>query len=288
MQSKLAKYSRGIVSALLVLVGVSVVWWQSFYTTPQRAFEDMLRNNLTTSSVTKKLTTQSGQTSAVQRVNLQLGSTNASRWTATIDAGSANASTESIGTPDAGYVRYTHIEPLKQTEEPIINVWAKSTDKSSELNNLFANGLLDMSSAPVPPIGNVSEPNRSKLLNFANTKKVFKPNYAKVTKSEINGRTVYNIPVDVALAPYIQLMQGFAHAYGLKNIDNLNAATYQYAKPVAITISVDKISHQMVRIIYPTTGFSETFSDYGIAHEVQLPAKTISEAELQSRVTEAR
>jgi hypothetical protein len=79
-------------------------------------------------------------------------------------------------------------------------------------------------------------------------------------------------------------MQGFAHVYGLKLLDDISAAEFTSSKPVTITLSVDKRSHQMVRIIYPTSGFSETYTDYGVVRTITLPTKTISETELQKRV----
>jgi hypothetical protein len=82
-------------------------------------------------------------------------------------------------------------------------------------------------------------------------------------------------------------MQGFAHYYGLKNLDTIKAADYESSKPVPITISIDKLSHQMLKIAYPTTGFTESFSEYGIAREIQIPPNTISENELKSRITTA-
>jgi hypothetical protein len=285
MNQASASYIRiGIIGVLTLFAG-SAIWWQTSYSGPEQAFNDMLNNNLTTTSVTKKTTQDSSDTKVTQRIQLQLGSTNASRWYSRVETRNSSAVTESIGTKDAGYVRYTMVEPSPKAGRQLINVWAKSSAQNSELKNLFASSLLDITSAPVPPLGMVAEPARTKLLTFARTEDVFRPNFSKVTSTTINGRRAYNVPVEVKLAPYIQLMQGFAHVYGLKDIDSLNPATYKSAEPIKITVSVDALSHRMLRVTYPTTGYDVQYSDYGINHTITTPKRTVSEAELLQRLT---
>jgi hypothetical protein len=267
----------------IVLIAVAVWFWQAFYTSPQQVFNDMLENNLTTTSVTKNVWSNNGGDAVNQRINLQLGAHNVAQWFATIHNDKATVSTESIGTKDAGYVRYTDSSSQKNNKD-IINIWAKSTTKGATLRQLFQNALLDTSSAPVPPLGYVNATDRATLLKFTRDHQIFKPDYKTVSTSVVNGRPAYNYSVSVSLAPYIQLMQGFAHVYGLKLLDDINAAEFTSSKPVTITLSVDKRSHQMVRVIYPTTGFNETYTDYGVARTISLPTETISETELQKRV----
>ena len=292
MNNIFRKYGRLLVIvATLVIAGV-VIWWQSVYISPQRIFSDMLVNNLTTSSVTKnEISTTNGST-LTQRVNLQLGASNSSRWIVTVHQKSAAVTTDSIGTTTAGYVRYTQITP--SNNQPAVNnvlgVWAKAKagDPTSRLPNLFATSLLDLNAAPVPPIGNPTPTIRNQMLDYIKTEDIFSVDYAKVTTGVINGRKVETYPVNVKLAPYIRLMQAFANAYGLKQLDRLSASQYQSAAPVKLTIAVDKLSHQMVRVTYPTTGFNETYTDYGLNRSVTLPTKTISEADLQLRLSQVQ
>jgi hypothetical protein len=44
----------------------------------------------------------------------------------------------------------------------------------------------------------------------------------------------------------------------------------------------------MTRVTYPTTGFNETYTDYGLMHNITLPTKTITEANLQQRLTQVQ
>jgi hypothetical protein len=196
--------------------------------------------------------------------------------------------TDSIGTPTKGYVRYTNITPAKnkQAVNDLLGVWAEADAGSttSSLPNLFASSLLDLNAAPVPPVGNPTPATRNEMLSYIKTQNVFAADYSKVTNGVINGRKVENFPVSVKLAPYIALMQAFASSYNLKQLERLSASQYQSAAPVKLTIAVDKLSHQMVRVTYTTTGFSETFTDYGIERHVTLPAHTISQDALQQRL----
>jgi hypothetical protein len=289
MNNILKKYGRAIVIIVILLVAGVVVWWQSVYVSPQRIFADMLVNNLSTASVTKNLVSTTNGSTLTQRINQQLGSSNSSRWIVTVQQKSAAVTTDSIGTTTAGYVRYTQITPVKnrQAVDNVLGVWAKSTsaNKTSTLPNLFANSLLDLNAAPIPPVGNPTPASRNAMIDYIKTQGVFTVDYSKVTKSVINGRQVENFPVSVKLAPYIRLMQAFANAYGLKQLDQLSASQYQSAAPVKITIAVDRLSHQMTRVSYPTTGFSETYTDYGVARNVTIPSKTITETDLQQRLS---
>jgi hypothetical protein len=290
MNDTLQKYSRGIVAAAILLIAAVVIWWQAVYVSPQRVFDDMLANNLSTSSVTKNEISTTNGTTLTQRINLQLGGNNSSRWFVTVQQKTASVTTDSIGTPTTGYVRYTQITPAKDNPAVanVLGVWAMPAkgDTNSALPNLFSNSHLDLNSAPVPPVGNLTPSVRANMLSYIKTQNVFAADYSKVKKSVISGRQVDNFPVSVKLAPYIRLMQAFAGAYGLKQLDRLSANQYQTAAPVKLTIAVDRLSHQMVRVTYAPTGFNETYTDYGIARPVTLPTHTITEAALQQRVSQ--
>jgi hypothetical protein len=292
MDNLLKKYGRVMVVVAILLIAGVVIWWQSVYVSPQRMFADMLVNNLTTASVTKNEVSTTNGSTLTQRINLQLGGSNSSRWIVTVQQKTAAVTTDSIGTTTTGYVRYTQITPVKNQSavDNVLGVWAKAdaNSKTSTLPNLFSNSLLDLNSAPVPPVGNPTPATRNAMLDYIKTQGVFTVDYSKVTKSVINGRQVENFPVSVKLAPYIRLMQAFANAYGLKQLDQLSASQYQSAAPVKITVAVDRLSHQMTRVTYPTTGFNETYTDYGLMHNITLPTKTITEANLQQRLTQVQ
>ncbi len=279
----------GLLVLLLVVAGA--VGWHG-YTSPKRVFDDMLVNNLTTSAVTKSTISTTSTTASLQQANLQLGGTDATRWLVTIEQKSGSVTTESIGTKGAGYVRYLNIAGAQKSANytSLLNVWAKAgkSDTDTSLSKLFSQTMLDVSAAPAPPIGNINPSDRAEILTYIKNEDVFTPDYGKVKTAQINGRKVYEYGVAVKLAPYLRMMQAFAHTYGLKDLDAVNPSDYQSVQPVTISVSVDVLSHQMARVTYATNGFSETYSDYGIARPIQLPTHTISTAELQKRLTAAQ
>lgn len=294
MQRALTQYGRWLLLAAVLIVSFAAIWWHAVYESPERAFHDMLSLNLTTSSVTKNEITSGKEDSVTQRISLQLGGQNISRWLVTVTQTSGSVTTDSIGTPAAGYVRYTHFADSKgnvnNKYNGVLGVWAKAptSAKDSSLATLFSDSLLDMSSAPVPPIGNVNASSRAEMLDYINEQQVFTADYKSVKTAIVNGRKTYEIPVSVKLAPYIRLMQAFAHLHGLKSLDDISATDYQAAKPITMNLYVDVLSHRLARAVYPTTGFNETYTDYGIERDIALPHHTVSEATLQGKLKAVR
>jgi hypothetical protein len=286
MNDSYKQYARLLAIGLpLVLIGLAFGWY-AYQTDPHHVFSDMLRNNLTTSAVTKTMQSSKADSSNIQQVNVQSGAQTYSRWVTTVKNGNSTVKTDSLGAISADYVRYTRITDKngKPAYQSAVDVWAKTASRNSTTEpSLFGSSILDLTLAPVPPVGNIAKTQRDDMLAYIATQQVFKTDFGKVKLVTVNGRRAYEYPVSVKLAPYVRLMQSFAHAYGLTELDELSATQYQAAQPVDIRIAVDVWSHRMIRISFPASGFSETFTDYGISKRVQLPAKTITGSELKSR-----
>jgi hypothetical protein len=272
---------------LLLLIASTAAWWQFIYLSPKHAFNDMLQNNLSTNSVTKNQLSTGNQKTSLQRVNLQFGVQNAVRSLATVRSDAGSATTETIGMPNVAYVRYVNISDAQNSRNysNVTNVWAKlAKDSSSALPQLFTQTLLDVTAAPTLPVGYIDPSQRADMLAYIRDESVFVPDYGHVTTTTINGRKSYVYPVSVKLAPYLRLMQQYAHIYGLKDLDKVSPSDYQSAAPVKLTVSVDRVSHEMVRVSLLSSGFNETYTDYGIAKDITVPTKTISADELQKRL----
>lgn len=279
-------------AGLVFVVVIALLWWNFIYQSPRRVFESMLTNNLRTSSVTKYEKTVSGNQKAEQYVRLQLGSTNASQWLVSISQPGLNVTTESIGTPTTGYVRYIKASSTKKDASgkqadfsSILNVWGQAAPKEqSSLTQLFSQSLLDIGTVPAPPIANLSAEQQENITAYIKEQNVFVPDYKNVKRATIDGREVYQYNVTVKLAPYVRMMQVFANNVGLKDLDSLDPTQYQSAQPIKITMSVDVNSHQLKQIGYAGSGFTETYSDYGLSAPITIPTKTISATELQARL----
>ncbi|MEO6513136.1 MAG: hypothetical protein ABIR37_00460 [Candidatus Saccharimonadales bacterium] len=281
-----------VVGGVALLVLAVFLWWNFIHQGPHRVFESMLTNNLRTSSVTKYEKTSNGSQTAQQYVRLQLGGTNAAQWLVSISQPGLNVTTESIGTPTTGYVRYVNATSGKKDANgkavdfsSILNIWGKAAPKEqSSLTQLFSQSILDIGTVPAPPIGNVTPEQQENITTFMSQQGVFTPNYQTMQRKMLDGREVYVYDVSVKLAPYVRMMQVFASNIGLKDLQSLDPTQYQSAQPIKLTMSVDASSHQLKQITYAQSGFTETYSDYGLSTPIAVPGKTIPASELQSRL----
>ncbi|MCA9325408.1 hypothetical protein KDA23_05105 [Candidatus Saccharibacteria bacterium] len=275
---------RFIVIGITVTMILTSFWWTQAYQSPQRAFRDMLVNNLTTTSVTKSELSSNDTRNILQHVTISLGAVSAARWLVTLQSGNTSVTTESIGTPSSGYLRYLEIQDTNKSHNyaPIINVWSKG-DSNTSLGLLFSQALLDVNSAPVPPIGNPSKEIRDEILDYIDSEAVFTPDYSNVKTGTVNGRKVYALNVEVKLAPYLRMMQAFAEAYGLSALQDIDPTQYQAVPAAKVSIAIDKLSHTMVRVQYSAANFVETYSDYGLTQPLTVPTAQLKVSELQKR-----
>lgn len=272
------------VSVLAIILAVFLSWHT--YTSPQTAWHDMLVNNLSARSVTKNQVVSSDGESQIQNATIQFGPQYTARSLVTVQNGAGSVTTETLATPTDAYLRYANItdKTKKHDYDSLVNIWAKAGNDSTgdNLRQVFNNSILDISIAPVPPVGYVEPGKRAELLQYLASEAVFSPDYKQVKTEVINGRKVYTYTVTVKLAPYLRAMQEFAHVYGLKDLDSVNPNEYQSAT-LKLNISVDKLSHQMARVTSTTLGLNETYTDFGRIQAMTLPTKTVSVGDLQNR-----
>lgn len=287
------KHSKisSVLGVLLAIFVGSFLWWRIVWERPQRVFSDMIAANLASTSVTKTASASGNGQRVTQQVRLQMGATNAADWLVAASQTGSSVTTENIGTPTTGYIRYTHIATAIQNNgkpfdfAQVLNVWGKSDGKTdTSLDHLFSQTLLDISSAPTPPIGNLPENERQNLLSFLRAENVFSPDYGKTKREKVNGRDVYTYQVGVRLGAYIRTMQAFAHYLGLRDLDTIDPSQYSTVPPITVAISVDRASHQLVRVAYPGSGFSQDYGDWGLLTPIAIPAKTIPTTDLQNRI----
>jgi hypothetical protein len=286
--------SAALAAAILLLL-VGVLWWNLVWMSPQHVFVDMLANNLTTTSVTKDTTAKGDGQTINQSVRLEMGSTNATDWVVTATQSNSSVTSESIGTLSTGYIRYTKIavQSGKQAKtdnfHSVLNIWGKADGKTdTSLDQLFSQTLLDVNNAPLPPIGNVPAIIGQGLVSYMLNQGVLSVNYNNAKSEIVNGHKVYTYTVLVHLGPYVRVMQSFAHALGISNLESVDPSQYTALPPVTLTMSVDKMSHQLVQIDYPAGGFVQNYSDWGLLTPISLPNKTITTTALQARIQSAQ
>jgi hypothetical protein len=281
----------GVFGFAVAAVLLAALWWVLIWQSPQRAFTDMLANNLAAASVTKVAVAQAKSQGVEQYARLQMGSTNAADWLVVARQVDSAATTESIGTPAAGYIRYVQITSSRQDASrhfnfsKIVNVWSKSDGRvDTSLDHLFAQTVLDIGSAPLPPIANLPESERQNILAYIRDEKIFTPAYKDVKQENLYGRQVYTYTVSVRLGAYVRMMQTFARDVGLKNLDTIDPSQYSTIPPVKLRMSVNKTSHQLVGVAYIGSNFAQRYTDWGLVAPITVPATTISTTELQTRI----
>lgn len=280
------------IAVLVIIIGGGLLWWQFIWQNPQRVFQDMLINNLETPSVAKQASATNQGQAITQTIQLQMGGTNAADWLVDVRQASSAVDTESLGTPQTGFIRYTNITTTqrKANNKPydfssLLNVWGKSDGKTdTSLNQLFSQTVLDVSSAPLPPIGNLPDNERADIINDIRNGKIFNPNYGSVKRETVDGHTAYTYSMSVPLPAYLSMMQRFARDLGLKSLDTVDPSQYVSLAPIPITLSVDRVSHQLVRAAYAKSGFSQAYSGWGIIKPIQIPRTIVTTTELQSRI----
>jgi hypothetical protein len=279
------------IAVIIVVLIVGFVWWNFIWQSPQHIFSDMLTNSLDTNSVTKQLIASTNSQSINQIVRLEMGSTNAAEWLVTVSQSNTSVTSDSIGTPTTGYIRYTsiaiHPSTVSKAAEfkSLVNVWGKDDGKTDvSLGTLFNKTLLDILNAPLPPIGNITGSERQSLVSYDLNQNVFTVNYAQVKSANFEGQNVYIYPVAVHLGPYVRMMQSFAHSLGITDLESYNPDQFSTLAPVELNISVNKLSHEMVEVSYPANGFIQTYSDWGLLKSVPIPSKTIPTTILEARI----
>lgn len=281
------------VAAGFILLAVSGwLWWDKVYQSPENVFWGAIENNLATTSVAKHTLQKGNGQTLDQYAQLVLGAQPKAHWLTTIEQPKTTVTTESIATPTVGYVRYTHIASSQKNKQGklldfshLTNVWAKATAKdNSSLTNLFNQTLLDVSSVPTPPIGNLTADQRSKLVDYMRKNTVFSTVYGAAKHATIDGREAYVYTVQVTLDPYLHMMQTFANYENTHVLDSVDPSAYQNAAPVTLTMAISPTSHQLLQLSSASTGFQQDYSGYNAVVSAPLPAHTIPLAELESRL----
>jgi hypothetical protein len=279
----------GLVVVVLALIGV--LWWNLVWQSPQRVFTDMLSNNLSTTSVTRRVLAYNSSQGLDQYIRLEMGSTYAAEWLVTAVQDGTAVTSDSVATLHTGYIRYTKITTGQSSSKKpsafshVLNVWGKSDGTTdTTLAQLFDQTVLDINDAPIPPIGIVSRVEDQTLVNYMLNDGVFSSTYRKVSTQTIQGHDVYTYQVLVHLGPYVRMMQSFAHALGISSLNSINPTQYSTVAPVSLSLSVDKMSHELVAVRYPASGFEQTYGGWGILTAIPTPQKTIPTTLLQSRI----
>lgn len=278
---------------VLLLLLSAWLWWTKVLVQPDRVFWGAVQNNLSSAGVTLEVSSKDSATTDKQVIQYSLGSTNKVHAIRTLTQGKSVVKTESVGTLDKTYTKYTEIKTDKKSKDgkllsfkDVLNVWAESTgeNESAQLLPQAALGLaLPLGAVPMP-IGQLTPEKREDIVNEMRNRTLYQTSYDKVKKEHKDGRLLYTY--DVAMQPvlYLKIMKSFAEASGLKNLDSIDPNDYAGRESLKLQLTIDARSHQLVKVANTSLGYEQHYSGYGITADPGIPAKAISQTELQKRL----
>lgn len=296
-QRYLALWISGAAALLVVISGI--VWWRAVYENPYNVYWGMLANSLSTSSVTKRSVEQSSGNDLNQYVTLTFGATNFAHGLTTLKNAASSVTTESIGTMQTDYVRYTNVQTSqknKQGKTPsfssVLNKWAKAdaanTGSQSASAPFFIQAILGLAGGNIVPMANLPASQRGPLLDSLHKSVVFNVDMNNVQKSTFDGRPAYTYFVAVEPVAYVGFEKSLASDLGIKTLENVDPNSYQGQSAMNVQLVIDVRSHHLVKLVYPGGGHYETYGSYGVPAHITLPKATISDAELQTLLSSAQ
>lgn len=254
---------------------------------PDRVFWGTINNNLIITGVTKQTQTKEESGSLEQTQQISLGAQNVVRTSGVVtqqptDAAATTVHTETIGTPEADFARYTKIETNQKTSSnqdfnfgEALNMWSEQKIESGGSGS-FGEALYG-----IIPVSFIQSSARNQIVNEMKSRNTYVVDYGSVKKRTENGRLIYDYSVKVDPQQYVVALKNIDKASGLNQLQQVDPSQYAGSQPVEISVSIDARAQQLVSISYPNSARTETYSGYGIFRPVELPQQTVPQAKLQ-------
>ncbi|MEI7683263.1 MAG: hypothetical protein WCJ24_03115 [Candidatus Saccharibacteria bacterium] len=275
-------------TALLVLTGW--LWWHYSYLNPQTVFWAAVNNNLVVSGVTKHTVSGNANAKLDQYDQLSLGAHNVVKTTTLSSQQGGDqkikVASETIGTPEASFSRYTSIETNQRTPsgqplnfKPVVGQWSKQSTANAT-SGVFADAIFDAF-----PFANFSASQREQVMNSIKNDKVYDVDFTKVAKNRQDGRLYYGYVASIAPDKYIQLIKQVDNLMGLNQLKNLDPVKYQGAQPIKLGVKIDAIGHQFATVTYIGNSRQIDYAEWGAQIIPDIPIKTITQADLQNKLS---
>ena len=274
---------------VLIIFGFGWMWWRANYQNTTRVFWDMIDNNLSLASVTKHNYQSQQGSSTDQYTQVQFGKLSASHGLSTVKQQGNSVSSETIGTKYNDYSRYLSIQTAQKTSagksvdtSKFTGIWGKTTDAPK--GQVASVQYYQQSVLGVVPHGSFTREQRRSLIEVIQNNKTYELGNVKSEKQ--GKRAVYVYDVKISPQGLITMLAQYAKELGLGDI-GLNPKQYVGSPAVKTKFTVDKLSHQLLKVKYESNNQEETYSSVGLEQTVLLPVKTIPIAELQNKVVQS-
>jgi hypothetical protein len=283
-------------AALLVIFGS--VWWTQVYEDPYNVYWGMIANSLSTGAVTKHVAEQTGSGNLNQNTTLNFGTKNLAFGRTTLKDSTSTVTTESIGTLQNDYVRYTGIKTAEKSKSgknldfsSVLGKWAKAdvsgANQSGQSSSapFFSQTLLGYYGGNLVPMANLPAGSRNNLIRMLHENAVFDTSFDTVQRKLVHGRPMYTYAVSIEPVAYVAFEQAFAADMGIKSLASVDPNSYQGDGAIKVNVVIDARSHRLAKIIYPGASHTESYGSYGVPVQKSLPKTTISDARLQQLLT---
>lgn len=283
-------YGVTLGGGMLLTLFTGWVWWHYSYLNPQTVFWGAVNNNLIIDGVTKRTERKDNSGVRDRYDQISLGAPNLVKSVETISQSQTAQDknvivSETIGTPEANFNRYTKIETTTKTPDgklpdfsKVVNQWSKQ-ELGKEASGAFADAIFD-----VIPFAHLNAQQRRDVINTMKHDETYKVDFDAVGKTRKNGRLYYDYNVSIAPDKYITILKQVDGAMGLNQLKSLDPAQYQGSGLVEIKVTVDARAHQLESISYVGSDNKQTYSAWGVRRNESLPTSTISMADLQAKL----
>lgn len=276
----------GVGTLLLVFSGW--LWWHYQHLNPENVFWSAVNNNLVISGVTKNTVSKNAAESLQEYEQISLGANNLVKSVTTNTQEGDNKTTvvtETIGTPNANFARYTKIETSQKTPDgktidfsPVLQQWSKAELGGMTSGN-FATAIYD-----AIPFARFNFHQRQQIVKDIKDQQVYEIDFNKVTKERKDGRLYYTYDVGIVGDKYISLLKQVDAMMGLNQLKELDPAQYQGGAPIQAKITIDAVSQQLSSLTYVENNRTTSYSAWGAQTRFDVPDKTISQQELEAKL----
>lgn len=274
----------GVVAAVLA-VGTSYVWFTRVYMDGERRFWLAIDNSLSTPSVVRTLEQGGSGNKVVQDyrfhyapVRLIENKVEFTEKSATTDT---SITTEGIITTSDQYLRYTDFSSDDGNSlGPVLGQWAVQSPAPLQAEEARLNYLSEQVTLAI--FGNFGPNYRAELIEKLKSQNVYKGELNSPAEQVIDGEDMLVYAVQVDLRAYAGLLrQAFVDA-GYGDFPPLDPEGYREGSTVSAQFIVRKKDNAFVTISFG--GRTESYSNYGVVKQVDVPEGSISIDELQRRV----
>lgn len=287
------KIAMQLVAAGLVIALVSsIFWYKDVYMTDERRFWSAVDNSMSTSSVVRTLTSGGTGNQVVQKNRFYFTPVDINESMVAFDNRTATASTsvvtEGINTLDSQYSRYVSFETTDAREDGSIpsldNVLGKWAGETLEGEEALEQARLNYVSELVTLVvfGNFTQDVRSDVVNALKDSNAYDVGYTAVTEDIVDGEEVLYYPVSVGLRAYAQQLQDSFKRAGLGEFPPLNPENYSEDSRISAQFTVRKRDNAITSIDFGDR--SETYSNYGVQKNVEIPSPEYTPQELEAQV----